>query len=332
MVLCAMNFKTVSNHDNTVEGFCLIKSMDKKTTAKGVPYLDMVLTDSSGEISAKLWDYKENIHTGFGVNSIVKVRGTVSVFNDAEQLRVERIRPSIASDELNIGDFVPSASFGSEEMYNEIIRTVENFKSGDLKLLTKTILEQNKERLMYWPAALKLHHALRGGLLFHTLSILKLAQGVSRVYPFIDTDLLYTGVILHDIAKIDELQVSELGISTAYSADGELVGHLVRGAIQVGIVGKELGIDPDVLMLVEHMLISHHGEPEFGVAQRPKFLEAEVLSLLDQLDARVFIFSSCESSVSPGEFTSRQWALDNRRLYNHGRHSGDSGTDPFVEF
>ncbi len=332
MVLCAMNFKTVSNRDNTVEGFCLIKSMDKKLTAKGVPYLDMILTDSSGEISAKLWDYKESIHTGFDVNSIVKVRGTVSTFNDAEQLRVERIRPAADSDEVNIGDFVPSASFSGEDMYNEIVRTVDNFKSGELKLLTKTILENNREKLLYWPAALKLHHALRGGLLFHTLSILKLAQGVSRVYPFIDTDLLYTGVILHDIAKLEEIQVSDVGISIAYSPDGELVGHLVRGAINVAVTGKELGIDPEILMLVEHMLISHHGEPEFGVAQRPKFLEAEVLSLLDQLDARVFIFSSCESGVNPGEFTGRQWALDNRRLYNHGRNTGEPNADPFVEF
>ncbi len=327
-----MNFTTVSNKDGTVEGFCLIKTMDKKVTAKGVPYLDMVLTDSSGEISAKLWDYRENIHKDLEANTVVKVRGTLSVFNDADQLKVERIRPTTESDGVRIDDFVPNAGFGGEEMYAEIMKAVDGFKNDELKLLVKTIYERNRDRLLYWPAALRLHHAVRGGLLFHTLSILKLAQGVVKVYPYIDSDLLFTGVILHDIAKLDEFEVSPVGISTAYSADGELIGHLVRGAMDVALTGKELGIDEHTLMLVEHMLISHHGEPDFGVAQRPKFLEAEVLSQLDQLDSRVYIFTQCSDAVDVGDFTARQWALDNRRLYNHGRWTGERNVDPFTEF
>ena len=312
-----MNFTEI-NDNGTVEGFCFVKQMEVKKTAKGVPFLDLILTDSSGEIGAKLWDYKEDLHRCVQPNVVVKIRGTISMFNDAQQLRIDRVRAVIESDGVRLEDFIPSADYSGEAMYDTIFDEVNGFENAQLKRLVLTVLEQNKEKLLYWPAAFKLHHSMRGGLLYHTLSILRLAQAVAEVYPSIEKDLLFAGVILHDIAKIQEFDVSDAGVAAGYTVEGTLIGHLVRGAMVIEKTGEELGIDKELLMLVEHMLLSHHGEPEFGAAVRPMFLEAEILSQLDLMDARVYEISQAVSEVQPGEFTPRQWALENRKLYNHG--------------
>ena len=315
-----MNFTQI-NKTGTVEGFCLIKMVERKLTSRGVPFLDMTLTDSDGEVGAKLWDYKEELHGEFVPNDLVKVRGTMTPFNDTQQLRIERIRRVSDEDGVRIEDFVPSAGFSGEAMFDELIAVADAFSDEELKLLVKTLLNEYRDRLIYWPAAFRLHHAIRGGLLYHTLSILRMAQSVAKIYPFIDSDLLFAGVILHDIAKTQEFDVAPTGIASGYTVDGNLVGHLVRGAMAVEKCGRELGLSEETLMLVEHMIISHHGEPEFGAAVRPMFLEAEILSELDTLDAKIYEIEQACRGVEPGEFTQRQWALDNRKLYNHNRNS-----------
>lgn len=317
-----MNFQPLSKA-GAVEGFCLIKTVERKMTAKGIPFLDMSLTDSDGEIVGKLWDYKEELHGEFKPNDLIKIRGTITTFNDSPQLRVERIRHVNENDEVNIDDFVPSAGFKGESMYNEIMDVVNSFEDEELKLLVSTILKDYKQKLIYWPAAFRLHHAVRGGLLYHTLSILRMAQAAAKIYPFVDSSLLFSGVILHDIAKTKEFEVADTGIASGYTVQGNLVGHLVMGAMVVEEYAKKLNINRDTAMLLEHMIISHHGEPEFGAAVRPMFLEAEILSELDTLDAKIYEIEQACRGVEQGEFTQRQWALDNRKLYNHGRNDED---------
>ena len=211
-----MNF-TQFNKSGGVEGFCLIKTVDRKMTAKGVPYLDLTLADPDGEINAKLWDYKEELHGEFAANDLIKVRGTIQPFNDSQQLRIERIRKVTEADGVRIEDFVPSAGFSGEAMFNELMKVAGNFKDEELKTLVTALLNEYKDKLLYWPAAFRLHHAIRGGLLYHTLSILRMAQGVADIYPFIDSDLLFAGVILHDIAKTEEFDVAQTGISSGYT-------------------------------------------------------------------------------------------------------------------
>ena len=312
-----MNFTEINNN-GTVEGFCLVKGLEVKKTAKGVPYLDMVLTDSSGEINAKLWDYKEELYPFIKQNCLLKVRGSVSMFNDSPQLRVDKARLATDADGVKMEDYVPSSEYNGAEMLAAIMRVVGEFENEQLKTLVTEVIERNKKALLYWPAAFKLHHAIRGGLLYHTLSILRMAQSVAEIYPSVEKDLLFSGVILHDIAKIGEFNVAETGIASGYTTEGTLIGHLVKGAMNIEKIGEELGTDRELLTLVEHMIISHHGEPEFGAAVRPMVLEADILSQLDLLDARIYEISQAVSEVEPGEFSARQWALDNRKLYNHG--------------
>lgn len=304
---------------NTTDGFWLVKTADKKANVKGAAYLDMVLCSKTGEINGKLWDYSELVHGVYAPGELVKIRGSVTQFNGNDQLRVEKIRHINESDAVSVTDFVPTAEYSGEMMLGQIMNVIASVKDEELKQLTYALVKDREKELLFWPAAFKLHHAIRGGLLYHTLSIIRLAQGVCKLYPCVDKDLLMCGIIVHDLCKIDEFQISPAGLASGYSVKGELIGHLVMGAVKIEMKAKELGISEDKAMLLQHMVISHHGEPDFGAAVRPMFLEAEILSQLDTLDATIYEISSAVSDVKTGEFTPRQWALDNRKLYNHGR-------------
>lgn len=312
-----MNFQNLGK-SGAVEGFCLVKACDKKVTAKGLPYLDMMLADSTGEIVAKFWDYKEQLHPVFEVNTLVKVRGTISPYNGVDQLRVEKIRTVVDSDNVKIEDFVASSDYSGEMMLDELMGIADNFKDEELKSLVKTILNEYHEKLLYWPAAFRLHHAMRGGLLYHSLSIVRLAQSVAKLYPCVNEDLLLAGAMIHDIGKIQEFDVNATGLASGYTIEGNLIGHLAKGAVIIDETAKKLNISAEKSMLLQHMILSHHGEPEFGAAVRPMFIEAELLSELDTLDSKVFEMAKAISEVNTGEFTNRMWALDNRKLYNHG--------------
>ncbi len=323
-----MNFNALDNK-GTVEGFCLIKSIEIRTSSKGDNYLNMTLSDASGEINAKLWGYIPEQHGEYDANSLVKVRGVISVYAGSDQLRVDRIRPVMESDGVKLEDFVKTAEYDSGAMYDELHSIAEKFEDKDLSRLVTHILEENRTALLYWPAAFKLHHAFRGGLLLHTLSIVRLAEAVCNIYPFVDKELLLSGVILHDIAKTTEYEVADTGIASGYSVRGNLLGHLAEGAMVIRKAAEMLGIPSEKSMLLEHMVLSHHGEPEFGAAVRPMFIEAELLSHLDLIDAEVYEMREAYENVAANDFTGKLWMMDNRKLYNHGRKDMNNGPKLF---
>lgn len=311
-----MNFKDIGNN-GAVEGFAVIKQCEKKMTKNGSYYLDLVLSDKDGEIFAKLWDYNEAAHGKYETDMFVKIRGVISQYNGHDQLKIDRIRPVIESDNVDVSDFVKSADYSGEEMYNHLLSLVNAFKDEDLKKVVSYLLEENKEKIIYFPAAFRLHHAIRCGLLMHTASIVKLCESVCKVYPFVNRELLLSGAILHDIAKTVEFDVKETGIASGYTVEGNLLGHLVMGAMMVKEASQKLNIDSEKSMLLQHMILSHHGEPEFGAAVRPLFLEAELLSQLDLMDARVYEIMDAVNGIEKGEFTNRLWALEDRKFYKY---------------
>ncbi len=313
-----MKFTPIDNK-GLVDGFCIIKSIEQKTSAKGDNYLDMMLGDSEGEINAKLWRYVPELHGEYKANELVKIRGTISPYNGVDQLKIERIRHTNDEDKVDISDFVKTAGVSGEDMYNELLKVAEGFNDAELSKLTTAILTDNRLKLLYWPAAFKLHHAVRGGLLLHTLSIVRLAEGVCKIYPFVDKELLLAGAMLHDISKLTEFEVADSGIATGYSNEGNLIGHLAKGAMVIEKYAEKLGISPKTAMLLEHMVLSHHGEPEFGAAVRPMFIEAELLSELDLMDSRVYEMKEAVLATNADDFSGRIWAMDNRKLYNHAR-------------
>ncbi len=302
-----------------VEGFGLVKSCDKKSAKNGSFYLDILLGDNEGEVYAKMWDYREDVIPMPVVNSVIKFRGSIQQYNGNDQLIIQRIRPTDVNDNINMADFVKSADFDGGDMLDVIVRLVADFKDEEIKSVVLAMLGDNKEQLLTFPAAEKLHHAMTGGLLYHTLSIVRLAECVCSIYPAVDRELLLAGAILHDIAKLREYSLSPAGVVDGHTLEGMLLGHLVMGAEDVGRKCDELGITPEKKYLLQHMLISHHGKLEFGAAVRPAFIEAEILSQLDLLDANIYEMADAVKDVKNGEFTGRLWMLDNRKLYNHGR-------------
>lgn len=312
-----MNFKTLNN--GMCDGFVLIKRCEEKKTKNGASYLDLIIGDKDGEMPAKLWDF--NGREIFEEEMVVKIRGTVEQYNGKDQFRIAQIRPAGAGDDYNLSELVPSSEVGGQQIFNMLLKRAEAFKDSDFKAITTTILNEKKDLLINCPAAFKLHHAMIGGLMLHTMSIVRMAEEICRIYPNINKDLLLAGAILHDVAKTWEFSLGKTGLVKGYSTEGELIGHLVKGAMYVEEAGEKLNISREKTVLLEHMILSHHGVPEYGSPVRPMFLEAEILSALDTLDAEIYEFNSAVSKAQPGKFTERQWSLDNRKLYNHGLSS-----------
>lgn len=306
---------------NQVEGYCIIKTLSVKSNVKGADYLDLTLADAGGEINAKLWDYSPEQHGAYQPQTVVKVRGTVSPFRDVDQLKIERIRNVNSGDTVDMRKLVPSAPFESEKMYKKIVYLIGDFKDEELKRICSHFVEKYRDMMLVFPAALKLHHAQRGGLLFHTTTMLDVAKGITdvykRLYPQLRTELVYAGIILHDIAKMEELVTCELGLATGYSTKGQLLGHITMGASMIERAAAELGISEKTTNLLMHILLSHHGVPEFGSPRYPMFPEAEIVSEVDHLDAKMFTMYNVLDGVTEGEFSDRVWSLDNRQLYKH---------------
>jgi len=322
-----MNFTVLD--DGRVDGFCLVKSVDVKKSSKGDMYLDFTLGDNSGEINGKLWRYSAAEHGEYKTNDIVKIRGTVSEYNGSDQLRIDRIRIAVPEDNIKIEDLVRSSNYSPEEMYDELFSIANGFNDNELKTLVTEIYKDEKENLLYWPAAYKLHHAIRGGLLLHTLSIVRLCERICEIYPFVDRELLLCGAMLHDISKIEEFEVEETGIPNGYSLKGNLLGHLTMGADKVEKYAEKFGISDKTATLVKHMILSHHGLPEYGAAVRPMFIEADILSQADLMDSRIYEMREAVMGVNGDGFSHAVWALDNRKLYNHQRTDLNNDTKLF---
>lgn len=296
-------------------GFMLIKSAEKKISAKGSPYLDMVLSDKGGEIPAKVWDYQGK-DDEYAPGEIIKVKGLIDKWKNASQLKVERIRHTTPLDSVDMSTLVATTQLDPADMLNEIRKTVEEFSDEGLKVLVTKLLDDCGEKLLICSAAVRMHHAMRGGLLFHTLSMLRVSKAVCSVYPFLRKDLVYAGIIVHDLFKLKEISFADTGLASEYTPVGGLVGHIVGGAIDIGLAGRELGTDPETVMLLEHIVLSHHGIPEYGSPIPPMFPEAEVVSAIDHLDAALFEMLAAQEGVEKGKTTGKVWGLD-RKLYRH---------------
>ena len=293
------------------DGFLLTRAATQRTSSNGSKFLDMTLCDISGEVNAKMWD-------GFtpapAVADVLRVRGMMTEYNGKPQLRVDKMRVAADAYDFDMSALAPCAPFPAGDMLDFILNRVDAFRDPDLKQLVLTRLEECGDKLNYYPAASKLHHAERSGLLHHTSTMLRMAAHVCEVYPSLDSDLLAAGVILHDLCKITEMSADEIGMVSDYTAEGMLVGHLVQGVAELSRLGHSLHVKKETLLLLEHMILSHHDLPEYGSPKKPMFPEAEVLHILDLLDARMFEMNRALATTPPGSFTDRIWSLD-RKLY-----------------
>ena len=298
--------------------FFMVKSIEVRVGTNKKQYLDMNLADKTGEVNAKKWDLAEAELPALSAireGDIVKIKAQVSEWNNQTQLRVLKVRKSNETDDLNMEDFIKSAPEDPEDMYAYIKGCAEALSDDDFKKLTLHLLDINKDRLMYYPAAAKNHHAEYGGLLWHLKRMLMSGIAFSEIYDFVSKDLVVTGVIIHDIEKLNEIDANENGISTGYSMKGQLLGHITQGVTLVDEVCKELGIPEEKAIVLEHMVLSHHYEPDFGSPKKPMLPEAELLHYLDIMDARMYDMEEAISNLAPGAFSERVRTLDGRKIY-----------------
>lgn len=268
----------------TVQGVFLVQSKDVRQKKTGEPYLSLVLMDRTGEVEAKMWDNAADVAETFDRDDFVRVRGQTLLYQGRTQLTVHSLQ-RIPDTEVDISDFLPISRRDVGQMWRELEEVVASIRHPHLKALLGAIFGNPEiaEAFRRAPAAKGIHHAWIGGLLEHVLSMCALARFFASHYPGIDLDLLLAGVLLHDIGKIRELDYSR---SFSYTAEGGLVGH-----IQIGlrIVADHLppGFPPKLRNLLEHLILSHHGQLEFGSPKLPCFPEAMLLHLIDLTDSKM---------------------------------------------
>lgn len=307
---------TVKKGDDLL-GYLFIKSQLVKTASNGSRYFNMTLNDTEFTgMNAKMWDVSEADEEEFVSGKLVKIKGKVQEYNGNLQIIVNRMRLANEGDPVSADDFVETAPVQIDRMMKEIDDTIAAFKNEDLKKLTAAIVDSHRKDLTYFPAAKRMHHAVKGGLLYHTWTMLQGGKAMTKIYTFLDADLLYAGIILHDLGKSVEMLSDENGSVSDYSAEGKMLGHIVSEIVEIDEFGKKLGTDPEILLMLKHMIYAHHYEPEFGSPQRPMFPEAEMLHHLDIIDARMNTMSRIEENVKPGTFSEKIFGLDGVQIYH----------------
>lgn len=316
--------------DMEVTDFFMVKATAIKTGSNGKQYWDLTLGDKSGEVTAKKWDISDreiesilNIHE----KDVVKVKALITEWAGQLQMRIMRIRSANEADGIDMQDYVKAAPEDPQKMYDYILNRAEGIGDKDLKAICLKFLTENKEKLMYYPAAQKNHHAQLGGLLYHVKRMLMTGERVCEVYTNLNRDLVTAGVILHDMEKLNEIMAESDGIATGYSFEGQMLGHIIQGVKCIDRMTTELEFPREKAIMLEHMILAHHYEPEFGSPKKPLFPEAELLHYLDILDARMFDMEAALDSTEAGGFSDKVRTLDNRKLYKPAGMMTDKSKD-----
>ena len=272
--------------NQTITGVFLVSSKEVRQKKTGEPYLSLILTDRTGDLEAKMWDNASEAMETFGKDNFIRVKGMIQVFQNRPQLSIHKLQP-VAESEIDIADFLPASKRDRDEMFRELQGWIGGFTNPHLKTLLELIFADEKIAMQFRtaPAAKTVHHAWVGGLIEHVLSLAQLAKFTGAHYAGIDMDLLLAGVFLHDIGKITELTYAR---SLGYSDEGQLIGHIVIG---VQMVDEKIRMIPDFPVklreLLLHMILSHHGQLDFGSPKVPVFPEAMLLHLIDNMDSKM---------------------------------------------
>ena len=291
-----------------IRGFFLCVEKHLRNTRSGDLYLDLVLRDRTGQIVAKLWKDIDEYQDKFSAGDAVVVAGQVDVYLEKLQLNIKKINVASVQSYGRYGYdpalIVPSAKGDVKQMWKELRSYIMKINNKYLKLLVTSIYKEYENQLLTHPASVVMHHNYRSGLLEHTLSMAEIGMSLGNHYN-VDIDLLMTGIFLHDIGKVKEI-TSELEAS--YSDEGNLIGHIVLGRdIAVEAANKIKGFPPDLLKKIEHLILSHQGQYDWQSPKKPKFREALLLHLIDNMDAKMNLMEKAiDEDIEEGKWTSRR--------------------------
>lgn len=291
----------------------LVSSSVKGVTQQGRTYLNMELRDSTGSISAKKWDILPGDEEIFTTGNVVEAYFDVIDYKGALQLKVHAGKV-VEEDEIDVIRFLKYPPIPLDELKEKFIGYINSIKDEDISKIVKHLYKKFEDKVLTYPAAVSIHHEYYAGLLHHTTCMCDHADYFSNYYPNIDRDLLLAGTILHDFGKTIEY---EGNLVKTLSLEGKLVGHISIIAMEIEKAREQLNITSEKVMLLKHVVLSHHGLLEYGSPVLPKIKEAILLHLIDNLDSKMVLVEKALESVNKGEFTNKIFALDNRELFKH---------------
>ncbi|SDO30021.1 3'-5' exoribonuclease YhaM [Alkalicoccus daliensis] len=304
--------KGIGQHQigETVDLYLLIKYAKKGIASNGKPFLTLHFTDKTGEIEAKMWGITPEDEAKYISGTVTQVSGDIQDFRGNRQLRLKTIRKP--DKEMKAEDFMPSAPMAKEIMLEQVNQYLFEMSNAKIQRITRHLFKKHQQAFSVSPAATKNHHEYVSGLLYHVLSMLELARGIADQYVSLNRDLLYAGVILHDMAKVRELSGP---MGTQYTLEGKLLGHISIMVSEVDEASKELGIEGEEVLVLQHMILSHHSKGEWGSPKPPMVKEAEILHMIDNIDAKMNMMDRALDRTQPGEFSERIFAMDQRSFY-----------------
>jgi 3'-5' exoribonuclease len=296
-----------------VSSLFLVREKEVRTSVRsGKSWLELSLIDRSGSMPAKMWENFEALAKTFECDDVIRVRGRVKIYNGQKELTLDQIIPA-ADGDYDLADFLPHTKQEIEKLYASLKAAIAGMKNPWLRQLLTCVVDDPEiaPRLKRAPAAMTMHHAYVGGLLEHVVSLIGLAAAMSAHYPELDSDLLLAGVVLHDIGKLDELRYVR-GID--YSDHGRLLGHIMIGTRLVREKCNAIvGFPAPLAVLVEHLILSHHGTHEFGSPSLPQIPEAVILHFIDDVDSKMAgmraTLEAAAADSSAGNWTDRNPSL-----------------------
>ena len=291
-------------------GNLMINNFSKGVSNNGQPYLNITFQDSTGSIEGKKWEINDADLALVEIGKIVYVNAEVLKYREKNQLKVLTI--SEQKGDINLADFIKSAPKSKDEYLNKLLSYIDCIEYDDIKEIVLTIVNEKMDKISEYPAATRNHHDYYCGLLHHTTSMLDLAKSISDLYSDVDRSMLYAGAILHDIGKTVEFSSPVL---PKYTVEGKLIGHISIMNAYVKETANKLNIDNERVMLLQHLVLSHHGKNEFGSPIVPLTLEAEILTFIDNLDSRINMIVKATNEINEGEFTPHQYGLEGRCIY-----------------
>ncbi len=292
-----------------IHGQLLVVSSNQGTTDKGKTYLNITFQDKSGTIEAKKWDVTNEDIQLLVPGSVLLVEGKVNLYQNRLQLKVNKV--SMTND-YNISEFERVSPVPVDELVKKLEAYLNSFKDKDVEKVTRAVIKEFYGKYIEYPAAVKVHHEFKHGIIHHSIFMADVADAIAKIYSQVDRDLLVAGALLHDIGKTIEYENPGAPVQTA---EGKLCGHIAMGYAEFKRIVDALNIESEVPLLLEHMILAHHGSLEFGSPVMPATREALLLSEIDMLDSRQMILDKALAAVNEGEFTQRLWMMDDTSFY-----------------
>lgn len=316
-----MRIKDINQDGQQIAGKYTIHNATYNTTKNGNLYLSCTLSDNTGTLQAKAWgvtDEQREYLDGIIEDGIISLDGKVQKYNDQFQIiigdfsKVENLSP------MELKMYLPESMIikdNQKELFTELVSYAKRIENKGIQNFVAYTLKENQEDYMNCPAALNVHHDKVGGLLIHTVEVLRILDKLSEIYPEVNTDILFAGAILHDFGKIYEMKRSKLGLVTNYSKSGVLLGHISIGTEYIHNKGREFDISYDDLLVLEHMVLSHHGEKDFGSPKFPACVEAFLLHQADKISCFHDMYAKATEGLESGEMTeAKQFLLGNQPI------------------